>query len=266
VCSTLEDLYGRIELKGHDEESGSNCVFVDGPLWVALRDGGAFVADELNLLSNEVLVAIRQIFGAPLSKEPALLTNPINSAKAYVHPNFVLIGTQNDKSVAGRKTLPLDVLLRCLQIKVPKYNPESIRKILESKIAADMRTPNSDREAFSVTRRKDVKYLCELASYDGISVGGRDKDSTAATTNEEDDEVQSAWHRLTLRDRIRLIHRVCKDEDPLGHFAMHAFVLFHQKFADTPRTLSDGKLRPEIVKCEDSHGNLMPALSVLLRM
>ena len=58
----VEDFFGQFAIQG----AGGRCLFRDGPLWRALRDGGIVICDELNLVSSEVLVAVpRLLFQLP---------------------------------------------------------------------------------------------------------------------------------------------------------------------------------------------------------
>ena len=91
--TTIEDLIGRLGSK--EEDSWSSFKFIPGPFTEAFEKGYVLLLDEINLGQKSVLQCM----------ENSLDTNEIKqdipgcgTIKKIMHPDFIIVATQNPKS------------------------------------------------------------------------------------------------------------------------------------------------------------------------
>lgn len=112
------------------------CLLYYFELAEAIRTGAVLILDELNLVSSEILTAMRDIFAmcqCSTSSNSRMVENPVSLAKVAIHENFRMFATQKDEGVAGRNRLPSTILARSIVVKVQKYDKEQLQQILKSK-------------------------------------------------------------------------------------------------------------------------------------
>ena len=101
-------------------------VWSDGPLSLALRTGGVFVADEMNLAPPEVLKRFNSVFTDRMLQ---LLEGDASVIEAA--PGFSFIATQNPaEGFEGRKNLPREIQKYFATIYVDPYPEEELVDIL----------------------------------------------------------------------------------------------------------------------------------------
>ncbi|CAK8998212.1 Ankyrin-2 (ANK-2) (Ankyrin-B) (Brain ankyrin) (Non-erythroid ankyrin) [Durusdinium trenchii] len=163
--------------------------------------GGVLIADELNLVSPEVLMALQEVFD--MEEE---IQNPVNKAKARLDPMFHFFATQNSAALLGRNVLPTHITMRSMIIDVPEYENQQVESILK-RLAAKEHTAYLKKHGFAIPMR---------------TVTQRFREKVASLCAEVFKASTKAW---TLREMSKLFVRVCADADPEKNFSMHAYVL-----------------------------------------
>ena len=99
---------------------------IDGPLTESALKGQTFIADEMNLSSNNTMMSLIPIFNTIRNRPiyfPGLQT-PIK-----INPNFWFGAFQNFEGTAGRNATPHELTLKLIRLEYPKAEVEDIQLI-----------------------------------------------------------------------------------------------------------------------------------------
>lgn len=117
-----EDLVGAYRI----DPATHNFVWSDGPLAYAMRRGGTFVADEMNLSPPEVLKRFYSVF---TDRRLQLLEG--DSSEIVAGPGFNFVATQNPaEGFEGRKNLPREIQKYFATVYVDPYPHDELVEIL----------------------------------------------------------------------------------------------------------------------------------------
>ncbi|MEQ9363391.1 MAG: AAA family ATPase [Leptospirales bacterium] len=117
-----EDLVGAYRI----DPATHNFIWSDGPLAYAMRRGGTFVADEMNLSPPEVLKRFYSVF---TDRSLQLLEG--DSSEIAAGPGFNFVATQNPaEGFEGRKNLPREIQKYFATIYVDPYPHDELVEIL----------------------------------------------------------------------------------------------------------------------------------------
>lgn len=136
LCENLAALFGRPSwdvsfhvgmdasyLIGADSFDGSRVVFKPGPVWLAARDGGFAVLDEINMAKNEALAVLHSVL------DFRRVIDVPGYERLPVHPMSRFIGTMN-YGYAGTRELNEALCSRFLVISMPIISEDNLRRIL----------------------------------------------------------------------------------------------------------------------------------------
>lgn len=136
LCENLAALFGRpawdvsfhvgmdaAYLIGADSFDGSRVVFKPGPVWLAARDGGFAVLDEINMAKNEALAVLHSVL------DFRRVIDVPGYERLPVHPMSRFIGTMN-YGYAGTRELNEALCSRFLVISMPIISEDNLRRIL----------------------------------------------------------------------------------------------------------------------------------------
>ncbi len=149
LCENLAALFGRPAwdvsfhvgmdasyLIGADSFDGSRVVFKPGPVWLAARDGGFAVLDEINMAKNEALAVLHSVL------DFRRVIDVPGYERLPVHPMSRFIGTMN-YGYAGTRELNEALCSRFLVISMPIISEDNLRRILLGQF------PNLEKKAVS---------------------------------------------------------------------------------------------------------------------
>lgn len=102
------------------------CIFHEGPLLQALRNGWWFLADELNLAPPAVTSLLN-----PLLEGMGRVQVPGTDRVVHAAPGFWFVATQNNaRGYAGRQALPLALCSRMVAVAVPDFEASELEEVL----------------------------------------------------------------------------------------------------------------------------------------
>lgn len=117
-----EDLVGAYRI----DPATHNFVWSDGPLAYAMRRGGTFVADEMNLSPPEVLKRFYSVF-----TDRCLQLLEGDSSEIAAGPGFNFVATQNPaEGFEGRKNLPREIQKYFATVYIDPYPHDELVEIL----------------------------------------------------------------------------------------------------------------------------------------
>ena len=100
----------------------------NGQLYSAMKEGGFFIADELNLSETSIMesltTALEQSGGETINL-------PNGEEPITVHKDFLFIGCQNDTTMYGRKHLPFNILKKVVVLEYP-YPKKHLEEVIAS--------------------------------------------------------------------------------------------------------------------------------------
>ena len=125
--TTIEDLIGRLGSKG--ENSWSSFKFVPGPFTDAFEKGYVLLLDEINLGQKSVLQCMETALDTGEIKQDIPECGTI---KVNIHPNFIIVATQNPKSEGfanQRDELSATFIYRFTVLEFPSFEIDELRII-----------------------------------------------------------------------------------------------------------------------------------------
>jgi cobaltochelatase CobS len=129
--------------------------FIEGPLVQAARDGFLFLADEFNLLTLSVMIALISFLEARAGDE---FFHPDVKGKIRITPRFACVATGNEDSERGRIPLPVFVLSQFRRLEVANPAPQHMDTLIEQII--DGNYPSVKR--FGIVSANIRKFIDQL--------------------------------------------------------------------------------------------------------
>ena len=99
---------------------------IDGPLTESALKGQTFIADEMNLSSNNTMMSLIPIFNTIRNR---LIYFPGLQTPIKINPNFWFGAFQNYEGTAGRNATPHELTLKLVRLDYPSVEKEDIKNI-----------------------------------------------------------------------------------------------------------------------------------------
>lgn len=99
---------------------------IDGPLTESALNGQTFIADEMNLSSNNTMMSLIPIFNTIRNR---LIYFPGLQTPIKINPNFWFGAFQNYEGTAGRNATPHELSLKLVRLDYPTVEIEDIKNI-----------------------------------------------------------------------------------------------------------------------------------------
>ena len=119
-ATTPSDIYGAESLIDGEVK------LIDGPLTESALKGQIFIADEMNLSSNNTMMSLIPIFNT-IHNRPIYF--PGLQIPIKINPNFWFGAFQNYEETAGRNATPHELALKLVKIDYPKAEENDIKEI-----------------------------------------------------------------------------------------------------------------------------------------
>ena len=119
---------------------------IDGPLTESALSGQTFIADEMNLSSNNTMMSLIPVFNTIRNR---LIYFPGLQTPIKINPNFWFGAFQNYEGTAGRNATPHELSLKLVRLDYPTVEIEDIKNIcirIRNSIYENMQMNISDDE------------------------------------------------------------------------------------------------------------------------
>ena len=119
---------------------------IDGPLTESALSGQTFIADEMNLSSNNTMMSLIPVFNTIRNR---LIYFPGLQTPIKINPNFWFGAFQNYEGTAGRNATPHELSLKLVRLDYPTVEVEDIKNIcirIRNSIYENMQMNISDDE------------------------------------------------------------------------------------------------------------------------
>jgi midasin (ATPase involved in ribosome maturation) len=130
-----------------------------GPLYLAMKSGSVFIADEFNLAEDST------IQGLAVSLEPSSGSSvliPGIGDSVQLNPKFMFISCQNDVRTIGRKVLPANIAKRLRFFEYPRPDPDDLIANCKEMAVSELRSAHGRMTIDPVIAERIARFMTEL--------------------------------------------------------------------------------------------------------